>query len=139
MGETKAKRRKTPIAGLNRAIKELDRVLVNGKPTSTFYARHLVALYVKLHTSVYGVEPVELHTGSCYFGATSAATKLVRSEFGDDMNRVLAFIRWVWQRERETEKWRRVNGAEGRRIGWHIMFAQRTLVTDYRLSKERSR
>lgn len=99
-------------------------------------ASHFVALYALLHREVYGAEPLELLTA--FAPARSAADKLVRDEFGNRIERMFEFMRWVWQRERASEKRRRQDGVvDGRRINWRLMFATRHLVTDYRVELAR--
>jgi hypothetical protein len=99
--------------------------------------RHLVALYLILHSWCYGVEAEEV-VGVAWNAAVSAAGKLLRDEFDDKIEEAVEFIRWVWKRERGREKWRRENGGGGGgRVGWRLMFAQRSFVTDYRVALHR--
>ena len=106
---------------------------------------HFVALYAWLHAEVYGAPPAELRS-QAWWGAVSAATKLLRDEFSDEAHpegsplRMLDFIRWVWRRERGREQRaaaREGEGHEARRIGWALQFVLRHLVTDYRVDMAR--
>jgi hypothetical protein len=96
---------------------------------------HIVAFYCALHEHVYGVEPEEVR-GSVYLFAASAAERMLRTDFNLNVEDFIEFIRWVWIREEEREKWRRENGREGGRIGWRLMFSP-NFLTDYRISKAR--
>lgn len=122
--------------------------------------RHLVALYAYLHGQVYGVAPDEL-TGDplAWLGAVSAATKLLKDEFGDGVTiwaslsdeqrtemvrRAVEWVRWVWVREqRGCDRRAKVGETSEFRIGWRYMFCRRGLVVDYRralaAAKERAR
>jgi hypothetical protein len=91
---------------------------------------HLVALYAWLHRQVYGVECEELDAQDWWL-ARSAAVRLASTHFGDDYDRAVVFMRWVWKREQRDEEWRRKNDKMGRRIGWRLQFSAQ-LVTDYR-------
>ena len=97
--------------------------------------QHLVALYGWLHGEVYGAEPLELK-GEAWWGAGSAAGKLVREEFGGSVAAALDYVRWVWRRERAREK--KAAEQDARRIGWRLMFCMRHLLTDYRVANARS-
>lgn len=107
--------------------------------------KHLVALYAWLHERVYAVPPEDLTRDPlAWLGAVSAATKLLREEFGGEPVRAVAWVRWVWVREKRTEDRKRAGGDESTfRIGWRYMFCKRSLVVDYRRAlaqaKERGR
>lgn len=99
-------------------------------------AENFVALFVWLHGEVYGVSPVE-EMRTQWRGACSAARKLFADVFDNDPNLMLAFVRWVWNREAGFEAWRRQNQSHGKRITWRLMFVSRTLVTDYQIDVAR--
>jgi len=96
-----------------------------------------VALYAVLHEIVYGVLPPELR-GEAWWGACSGAAKMLRDEFDGAGERMLAYCRWVWRRERAREKRRRDEGTETRRISWSSMFVGRYLLGDYRVDVARA-
>lgn len=92
--------------------------------------KHLVALYVWLHTEIYGVEPAELLTKELYMQCCRAADLLLKNDFGGEMDRAVAFLSWTWARERSKEK----AGKQGTfRVGWRYQFASKALLTDYRV------
>jgi len=98
---------------------------------------HLVALWARCHERVYGVVPSEL-AGDAWLAAASAAGKLVRVEFGGDMGNAVEFLRWTWRREQGREiVARKRKDDRVSRIGWRLQFAQRYLLTDYRLDLAR--
>jgi hypothetical protein len=119
---------------LQRAIAEVTEMQESGE-WEELETRHLVALYAQLHERVYGAAPVELVAD--WAPALSAARKLQRDEFGDEPSRMLEWMRWVWKREREGEKWAASEKRERRRISWRLMFMNRQLVTDYRVAAAR--
>lgn len=95
----------------------------------------LVALYCLLHARVYGLHPDEL-AGDAWRGACSAATRMVRVEFGGDLGAAVELVRWSWAREKDWERHRRENGNGGGRLTWRRQFGA-ALVTDYRLDVSR--
>jgi hypothetical protein len=98
--------------------------------------RHLVGLYAHLHEGVYGVAPAELDAQGWAF-ASAAAARMTDRHFAGDLERSVLFMRWVWRREEDREKWRRANGREGGRIGWRFQFGAASLVDDYRVDQAR--
>jgi hypothetical protein len=133
----RSKRSKTIGASVfNRARLEVQEMIESGD-WAQCGARHLVALYDLMHLKCYGVEAVELGSTERYNAAMMAAN-LVKRMFGGDYVSAVEYMRFVWTKEISTEKWRRENGREGRRIGTRLMFGG-TLVTDYRLSLARKR
>ncbi len=132
LGPEKKKRKRRPADArktLEAATKELDDVLAKRKAAEP---RHLVALYAKMHETVYGVAPEELTRPDEQMAATSAARALVAQCFGGKYDDAIAFMRWVWQEQRRRTARRRANGETPFRVGWRLQFASRTLVTDYR-------
>lgn len=99
-------------------------------------ATHLVALYGIMHAEVYGVECIELGPQERY-NATMMAANMVKRIFDGSYIEAVNFMRWAWEREANTEKWRRENGrTAARRIGARLMFSG-SMVTDYLLEKRR--
>lgn len=101
-----------------------------------FNAPLLVALYAWLHEQVYGIDPASELIGKAGLGARKAAKTLLDTEFGGDRGEFLVFMRWVWYRERERERWRIENNRQGGRISWQYQFSPR-LVNEYRVTKRR--
>jgi hypothetical protein len=97
--------------------------------------RHFVAAYELLHERTYGVAPAEL-TPAVRLQAAGLAAAMLRKEFDDDPEEMAEFLRWTWNQEAKTEKWRRANNRDGRRIGFRLQFTG-ALLTDYRISKKR--
>lgn len=98
---------------------------------------HFVALWMRCHEKVYGVVPAEMDA-QAWRGASSAAEKLLRVEFGGKVLALVEFMRWVWKREQWRERRAQFDG-EPRvsRIGWRLQFVQRHLLTDYRIDVAR--
>ena len=134
-GGPRRSRGASPGSALDKSLVDVRAWMAEGAGWEEAEPRHFVALYSWLHAQVYGAEPVELRT-KVWFGAVSAAGKLLRDEFDADPLKLLAFLKWVWARERHSEK--RAGEQERRRIGWSLQFVARVLVTDYRVSLARA-
>lgn len=131
------KNRPSPARALRTAKEQVSEMMNEGRFAEA-RGRHFVALYVQLHESVYGVEPLELMQGDAWSGAASAADRMLKSEFRGNAPDMIEFVRWVWKRERAVEKKRRSDGGgNGRRIGWRLQFMQRHLLTDFRVEMSR--
>lgn len=128
------KRKLNAKLALEHAITEA-RAMMQTKAWQTASARHFVGLFAWLHGEVYGVHPEELHDPKAYVAAVSVAKRMLTADFGDESERMVAFLRWVWAREKANEKKRRESGTEGRgrRITWQLQFAVRNLLVDYRV------
>jgi len=101
-------------------------------------ARTLVGLYALSHRHVYGVDAQELEKE--FLAATSSARALLRKEFGDAVVAAVHFVQWCWARENKAERVRRAEGkTDGRRLGWRLQFAHRSLLVDYRTASARRR
>lgn len=111
--------------------------LVKSGDYSEAEPHHLVGLYARLHESTYGAPPGELATARAFRAAVRAAEQLIKAEFGGEVDDAITFMKWVWAREVRTEKKRRSEGTEGRRISWRLMFEQRHLITDWRVAHDR--
>lgn len=95
----------------------------------------LLGLYAHLHEVVYGVFPDELEEE--WYPAMSKAKAFTKKKFGDDVSKVVEFMRWVWQRERHSvETYKEKNDGEMKdfRISWRYQFSTK-LLTDYRMAK----
>lgn len=126
------------LRGIKRAQSEVQEFL-NGRGWSDAKPHHLVALYALCHAETYGVEVINELVGNVWFGARSAATKMLRDEFDDDLERGVEFLRWTWHREGGRETWRRQHGKPGGRITWRTQFQLRALINEYRIELERQR
>ncbi|HOA00826.1 MAG TPA: hypothetical protein PKI27_00810 [Dermatophilaceae bacterium] len=92
--------------------------------------KHLVALYVWLHTEIYHVEPAELFTEETMLAAIGAADRLVKGEFGGDAKRCVEFMAWSWARvKRSTTAGRDTDW----RLTWRAQFGSKAMLTDYRV------
>lgn len=115
----------------DRALAEVDEMMKT-EQWDQAGARHLVALYDRMHAKCYGVEAVELGPTERYNAAMMAAN-LTKREFGGDYTETVDYMHWVWTKEIRDEKWRRENGrTNARRIGIRLMFGG-PMVTDYRV------
>lgn len=132
------KRRTSPTRAYDRAQEEIAAFRADPDRWASATPAHFVALYAWLHAEVYGAAPAELRSDA-WWGAVSAATKMLREEFSGEPLRMLDFVRWTWRRERAREQRpTRDDGAEARRIGWRLQFFLRHLVTDYRVEIART-
>lgn len=160
LGPEPRRRGTSPRQACERATKESETMRASND-WSRAEPRHLVAIYAFFHAEVYGVEPKELFVGPAWNAASSAAAKLLRDEFewrqdagpgagaderaaldaarSEAFARAIAFLAWVWTRERRFEAQRAKEGVEGRRIGWRLQFAMRNLLTDYQAAMNRER
>ena len=96
----------------------------------------LVGLFCWAHREVYGVEVIN-ELRRYYSVAYQGAKRLQADEFAGDFEDTLDFIRWVWARENEAEKWRRKNTGYGKRLHWRSVFVDRGKVTEWRLAQAR--
>ena len=134
VGKMKPRRRRAVNPQKVRA--ELEEMLL-ARDFASLRPLHFVSLWARCHESAYGAAPVEL-AGDVWLAAASAAAKLQRDEFGDDPAAMVEFLRWVWSREKFREKKARHDGDDRvSRIGWRLLFAQRYLLTDYRIHLSR--
>lgn len=126
---------KTRIAKAKVELEEL----MGAKDWRSFQPLHLVLLWAKCHESVYGVAPDAEMTAVMWRMAAMHAAKLTVQEFGGDVLEAIEFVRWTWLRERYREAMAKRSGQPRvSRIGWRLQFAQRYLVTDYRVDKARN-
>ena len=125
----KRKKSCNPRASFDKAIAEVT-AMRESKNWKGAKGRHLVALYVWLHTEIYGVEPAELLVKTAYIRACGAAERLLKDDFGGDCERVVGFLSWVWAKERTKTK---AGKQDSFRIGWRYQFATKTLLTNYRV------
>jgi hypothetical protein len=138
VGKSKPKPKKSAGVRRSRVDAAMERVQqrIEADSWDDADAETFVALFAWLHGEVYGVSPVdEMRTQ--WRGACSAARKMFADVFDSDPNLMLDFIRWVWNRETQIEAWRRKNQTHGKRIGWRLQFASRTLITDYQIDLAR--
>jgi len=131
--KTRGKRRASIKATLKRSTAEVERRLDvddwDGlKPTN------IVQVWAWCHRETYGVEAGV--TAVEWERAVMRAASFAKSEFDGDLDAVLAYVRWAWQRERRYEQGRRDNGKGGGVLGWAKMFGAKVL-TDYRIDKAR--
>lgn len=134
MTERQDRRKKAPktvgAATFEKSLVEVDAML-ESRDWSRCQARHLVALYDRMHLKCYGIEAVELGPAARY-NAGMMASGLVRREFDGDFQEAIDYMRWAWTKEIRKEKWLRENNKSGRRISSYLMF-NGSLLTDYRL------
>ena len=99
---------------------------------------HFVAIHAVLFEEVYEFEPLDL-TPATRMAACGMASALAKGLFlyghegvnqGEAAARVVAYVRWVWEREREREDWRRRNSRGGQTVGWRLVFG-RSLLNEY--------
>jgi hypothetical protein len=138
VGKPKPKVKKKAGVRRSRIERAMERVQqrINDDTWKGADAESFVALFAWLHTEVYGVSPVE-EMRTQWRGACSAARKLFADVFDDDPLTMLAFMRWVWNREAGYEQWRREHQSHGRRITWRLMFVSRALLTDWQIDVQR--
>lgn len=127
---TKAKR----STGLARQLRET-REMMESDDWTIAKASHLVALYSILHDTVYGVEP-ELK-GDELKRAKMSAGLFLKSKCKGDFKTAVAYMKWVWRRERGHEDWRRNNHIDGKVLGWRLILMFPGMWTEYRVGQER--
>lgn len=97
---------------------------------------HLVALFMEMHLVVYDVEAGDL-AGKVFQGACSSARKMLADEFDGDVRKMVSYIHWSWQREKDTEDWRQKNGRGHGSLNWRTQFQRRDLLTKWRIDSKR--
>ncbi len=127
---------KRSATGLARQIRET-KEMMKSDDWSKAKASHLVALYSVLHEMVYGVAP-ELK-GDDLKQAKMAAGLFLKTKCGGSVPKAVEFLKWVWKKEKGTEKWRRENQVDGKVMGWPLMFRYPSLWTSYKVGQERRR
>jgi hypothetical protein len=129
MSKPGLKKARDPRTQFKRATSEMCGMR-DSKDWSNARGKHLVALYAWLHSETYKVDPIELLDGNSFMGAASAADKLIVDVFGAEIDRAVQYVCWVWRRERARLA---KNSANPFRVGWRLVFVNRSLVTDYRI------
>lgn len=100
-------------------------------------ARELVAAYALLFERVYGVAPALAPKERAV--ASFSAKRFLDAEFGGDRDELSVYLKWVWTRELNREKWRRsqpVQRAQGG-LHWRVVFG--AAVNDWRVDAARRR
>jgi hypothetical protein len=121
---------------MRRASDELDRMIANDD-FAPCTAIHLVALYLKLHVKVYGIEAIDCGPSDRTAAAGRAAV-MIRENFDGSGEAAVEFLRWTWTREKDRENFRRANRRSGNRITWRLQFSS-SLLIDYRLDLARKK
>ena len=97
-------------------------------------AINFLALYVLMHRKVYDVDPVmtakERHECLLCIGS------FVKKHFEDSPSDLACYIRWVWKREFDREKWAQTNGRQRGVMSWRLMLST-AVLTDYRVERAR--
>lgn len=133
----KPRKRNGPQLGrVKRDMEKIISVVNDPKLRSKMKASEFVALYAWLHAQVYNVDPSNELEGKSGLGARAAAKFVLKTEFADNVDDMVMFLRWTWWREREREEWRKVNNRHGGRITWRYQFSG-GLVNEYRLMRRR--
>lgn len=130
------KRKTISATSFNRSRQEVDRMWKKDE-WDNCEARHLIALYEKLHLLCYDVDDASLTPESRY-KATMMALNFVKREFSGNFEKAIAYFRWAWGKERATEKWRRENNVDGKHLTWYSLFSG-WMLTKYRLHLARKR
>lgn len=136
-GEKKPRAKTIGNAAWDKARAQAKEFMASGKWEDAT-PRHYVAAYELMHELVYSVTPTELDS-KMRLAAAGMAKAMLDRDFGGESAEMAEYLRWVWQREQEREKWRRANGQDGVRIGWRLMFNGKNLLTDFRVAKVRKR
>lgn len=130
----KARTKNPRVAKQAKTIDET-KAMMKSDDWSTARPGHLIALYTILHEMVYDIAP-ELKTDELIQAKQCAGTFL-KSKCGGDFTKAVAFMKWVWAKERKTEKWRRENKVDGKIIGWRLILRYPTMWTNYKIGQER--
>lgn len=129
-----AKRRGISTASMRNALVTVEAMIAADDYTGATPI-HFVAMYAKGHSLVYGVPAAELGPQERTIAVVKVA-RFLRSECGGDVTKAAAFLRWVWRRESEREKWRRENNKSGGTLGWGLVFSAE-FATQWRVDMER--
>src|ERR1039458_6504430 len=95
--------------------------------------RHLAGLHVVLFESVYGVKCSELAGPGRHYAAQKAE-ELLELRFDGDVGAMVAYVRWVWEREVSREKWRREYGKDGGCLSYRWLFGEGKTLDEYTLA-----
>lgn len=133
-------KRSTKARGIAKAVaaklvREVDAMLEAGT-LGDLAPRYWVALFCWMHEAIYDVSCVEEVRGE-WNVASSRASAMLAEEFDGDEEAFLVYVKWVANREEQTELWRRSNRKPGRRLGWRDFFMLKRKLTDYRLDEAR--
>jgi hypothetical protein len=131
-----ATRRGPQVDKIKRDIDKAATIAKNENRWNEFNPKLFVALYAWLHTQVYNVNPANEVSGKSGLGARTLARNMLEKEFDNNCEEMLVFMRWVWFRERERERWRLENSKVGGRISWQYQFSAR-LLNEYKVAKRR--
>lgn len=138
IASTSKPRRRASSARAMELAMEQTQALFDGRDFARFRGVNFVGLYAIFHRETYGIAPLELAEGDAWFGASSAAQKMLETDFKGAPLVMVEFMRWVWARERKSVKRKRAEGeAVTFRIGWRFQFATRKLLTDFRVAHSR--
>lgn len=133
----KTTRKKTTGKSVKRlvedAVKDVDRRIAEGQ-WDDIKPSFIVGLYVWCYVNVYGVQP-SLNKKE-WLAACAMAKRVIADEFGGDDHLMIGYVKWVWQREREREEWRRKNRKSGYVLGWRRLFSNQ-LLNEYRVEEAR--
>lgn len=92
----------------------------------------LVGMHARCHELVYGKSCAAEVSGKAWFGAVSAARKMIKEEFDGNAGDALEYVRWAWLREQKRHEKR----SEKTRLGWRLVFQSRSFVVDYQVATD---
>lgn len=129
--KSKARDKQTDEARMHSA-REFAREAIKGVHTFEDVDAYLfVALFVEVHTMVYGVEPMELTLGNKVGAAAKMAAKMMAEPpFLGSGGAFADYIRWVFVREEKRMKRDPAKTME-RRVSFVNLFQPSWLLTDY--------
>jgi len=101
--------------------------------------QHFAVLFGQLYGQVYGVPCGDLSGPGKFYAAKMAnALILERADvFKGNPARFADYMRWAWEEEAKTEKWRRDQGKDGGCLSYRQLFKQGRWLDRYVLSIKR--
>lgn len=87
---------------------------------------HLLVLHCELFNKIYKFEALDTY-GKMRTHAVFAVANLLKTAFNGDVEKIVAYVKWVWTREEEREEYRKANGKGGQTLGWKLVFSHHLL------------
>ena len=69
--------------------------------------------------------------------AKMSAGLFLKQRCNGNFETAVAYMKWVWKRERGREEWRRKEHIDGKVLGWRLILKVPSMWTEYRIGQER--
>lgn len=134
--ETKPKKKsKRQGPGIEKVRETIERAVEVAKdgplPPSEKAGWLLVGLWAFAFSKHYDVDVAPDVTKTEWLAASSAAQRLINTQFGGDIDRAIEFVVWTWERQIDRGK-RNRDGSKRAPLGWRLQFSP-ALVTEFRV------